>query len=332
MLVWGSPEKCPADPVMISFGERPRGLVSDPPIYPRTLRALDFKPLKTARRIHQDDRWYVVRRGWCTMPDSMRERLVRNLKSSIGFGYFGGMGGMELCIESIAFELNKLLGHQLHVPTWSNCEYDVKKQNLLLSFDQRSGPLHLNGDLFDRLPPDVQDAIRERIPCKECLLDAKLLANKEIKAIIAETYRTRAHEIKDSHCIKCNKRCPLMPGDDSEFADRTVKIVGAGVPCTDHSNYGKREGVAGSADPSHVAWAHDMVRARYSVGFTECTVGWDAEPTAQTLSPVYYGVECILDPPIIGDVVRRRRRIATFLNREEVLHVYKTFVHYSQCS
>ena len=319
MLVWGSPEKCPEDPVMNSIGERRQGLVSHAPIYPRTVRSLDLKTPETARRIDAEDRWYVVRRGWCTMPDSMRDRLVRNLKRSISYGYFGGMGGFELCIDSITFELNKLLGHQLFVPTWSNCEYDVKKQPLLLCCDQRCGPQHLNGDILDRLPLDVQDRIRERIPGKDCLLDAKLLANKEIKAIIAETYSTRADEIKDSYCVKCNKRCPLMPEDDSEFADRTVKLVGAGVPCTDVSNYGKREGVAGAADRTHVAWAHDMVRARYSVWFTECTVCWDAEPTMQTLNSVYYGVECCLDPTMIGDVVRRKRRVATFLNREEVL-------------
>ena len=110
-----------------------------------------------------------------------------------------------------------------------------------------------------------------------------------------------------------------MPEDGSEFSDRDVKLVGAGVPCTDVSNYGKREGAAGAADRTHVVWGHDMVRGGYSVGFTECTVAWDAEPTMQTLSSVYHGVECVLDPTLIGDIVRRRRRIGTFFNRDQVL-------------
>lgn len=255
------------------------------------------------------------------MPDDMRDRLVRNFGNVIASGYFGGMGGLGLCLGMIECELNKILPCATHAVVWSECEVDSKKQLMLEAFTPEHAPKYLNDCIYSRLPDDVRIQIQKWTPSREVLLPAKLQANAKIKKVISKTYAERGHECNTAWCVKAHKVCPLEPNvDDPEWC-RNVRLAAGGVPCFDVSSNGSREGDAGKSAALHHIWAEDIKHRKFSVAFAECTVLWDAEPMAQTIGAGHAGVEVVLSPPEIGDAVERRRRIVTYLNSEEAVVV-----------
>ena len=101
------------------------------------------------------------------MPDDMRDRLVRNFANVIASGYFGGMGGLGLCLGMIECELNKILPCATHAVVWSECEVDSKKQLMLEAFTPEHAPKYLNDCIYSRLPDDVRIQIQKRTPSRE---------------------------------------------------------------------------------------------------------------------------------------------------------------------
>ena len=141
--------------------------------------------------IQEEDRWYIVSRGWSRMPDDMRDRLVRNFANVIASGYFGGMGGLGWCLAMIECELNTILPYPIHAVVWSECEVDSRKQQMLEAFTPEHAPKYLNDCIYGRLPDNVRLQIQNWTPSKEVLLPAKLQANAKIKKLISETYAER---------------------------------------------------------------------------------------------------------------------------------------------
>ena len=340
-LTVSSPEKNPLDAVMNSLGARKNVLDPTEPIYPRSLYEMSFEGLTgivgertTAAGHPSTDRWNVLGRGWERMGVTRQRRLIRNLSDAIGMSYFGGMGGLGLCLNMICWEVNKHIdiGNAIHVRVSSECENDVNKQRLLLAYEGRHRPMCLFGNILARLPADVQGEVNDLKPATNILKDAKLMANKKVKRIIADAYLFRGAECNYSKCIIHDRACPVDPPPDARYVRNRsgrqrhrVRLGAGGVPCVDHSSHGNQEGAAGGAAPAHAAYFADIKHRRFSVVFTECTPHWDAEPAAQEIHSVYLGCETVLDPRLIGDSYSRRRRLMTSFNKEEAgvrEHVY----------
>ena len=320
-----SPEKNPFDKVMNADGPRASQLEREPPLYPRCLYELPFHRLHIdfppRTPVMERDRWQILARGWSRMSDSRRRRLVRNLRDAVGSGYFGGMGGLGLVFNMICWEVNKHVpdDKKVYVKVNSECEYDPAKQKILASFYQSHRASHIFSNIFSRLPQDVQDEIGESTPTGPILKDAKLLSNRRIKRIISDAYRSRGAECNTSHCILHGRACPIDAPrpENSPWRRHRVRIAAGGVPCVDQSSHGLLEGEAGKAAGAHHAFFQDVKHRKYSVVFTECTYLWDAEPSAQEVSDVYLGCECVLCPRMVGDAYSRKRRLVTLFNKDE---------------
>ena len=245
-LAFSSPETNPLDRVMNHEGAQPNVLHQAQPIYPRTLYGLPFPTLKEGfprPQVAEDQRWDVLGRGWSRMSNSRKRRLVRNLQDGIATGYFGGMGGLSLCLNMIQWEVNKHadLGYGIRVPVHSECESDPSKQKHLMAYPERHRARHIFSNIFGRLPADVQRDIKENTPTTAILKDAKLMSNMQIKRIITDAYQSRGKECDASHCIIHGEGCsidPPAPPGSSDIVSGSPRGV-CHVSTTAHTGFKK---------------------------------------------------------------------------------------------
>jgi hypothetical protein len=192
-------------------------------------------------------------------------------------------------------------------------------------------PLHIHGDIVDRLPKHVAEQIDALSPLPDDNVEARASKYRDIEKVIANHYigvkqdtGGGALHAGTSHCVLHNKRCPLYNGlDESEIRDgvkrELLTMNAAGTSCKDVSPIGKRLGVAGPSMIAFHTWCYERWLVGERVILHENTEYFDSELIAAVLSETHTVYSFIVDSSAFGFPVRRRRRITLALRYDVML-------------
>ena len=117
---------------------------------------------------------------WDKLPHWRKALLLRNLQRVHLSSAFSGYGGLEILIAMIVAFLNaKVLSCPISCP--HSVEAGGKSESrrtILRSFRPEHRPVHVTGDICDRLPPDLMKEIKELLPSDSSHVDAKRFAQQ----------------------------------------------------------------------------------------------------------------------------------------------------------
>ena len=82
--------------------------------------------------------------------------------------------------------------------------------------------------------------------------------------------------------------------------------------------FGGLDGDGGAGMSGHYCFTEELVHRDISLAVAECTKRWCVEPMAQRCGEKYHIKDALLNSTMIGDAYDRERRVATFLQRDNV--------------
>ena len=140
----------------------------------------------------------------------MQDRLVRNLVKLHHKDYFMGSGAASQILLQLVVFLNGFLTVPIPYVTETNgCDYNPVRTSLAQR-RHRCRPLHLAGNIFDRLPSHAARTFRELQAETGSTVMGKKLCNLETNEYLKQLYKDSGHTLTHGPCIMHpGRRCPM---------------------------------------------------------------------------------------------------------------------------
>ena len=186
--------------------------------------------------------------------DEMKDRLVRNLWQLVPSSHMTGTAPMERLLHKIATLVNSKLTYPLAVPkTVHACDNSKQSWNFVSQFIPSAMPEHFHHCQTDRWPHWLWLEIQRMLLESDEYPAARRMAHAQIHAKLVEYYSQFGDQDVEAPCLVHDKPCPLYNGKFSQYIGDDPCNQGGlhmnftGIPCDDITNWGGRNGDAGSS-------------------------------------------------------------------------------------
>jgi hypothetical protein len=256
-------------------------------------------------------------------------RLVGNMSSSIfvGTDYSGtGIPEMVLNFGQQAMKKQGLVHQSVQMVNCRACDCDTNAQYLLqfAAFGQR--PLHLFGDLTERLPEDLAKELKEMIPTGQ---EPTAAIYQAILQKLQERRSVLKHNV--APCILHRDHCPVTIGpaghppiDSTNQSSNILKVNIACHTCKGWSGMGGQSRHAHESQLPLAIWGVERSEHREDVVFTECTEKFDANVLDVVTDHKFSRKSLKVCPSSMGWEARRPRSFSCLFNPETMVWVGPT--------
>ena len=287
----------------------------------------DFVPRSVPRRgpDSMGTRFQWARHVWEKLDPDEKDRLIRNMARLECSSHFTGLGSFESIIFHIWHEINS---HMLHpvppVQTVHCCDKDTSRQRVLTSYKEKHKPLHVHGDILDRLTEEQKTELKKLLPHDHARRCERRASNKAVREYLFKIFKDGSVR-EDSFCAIHGMRCKCFSrvatafhSDDSDPENDIDRLTfhAAGVICKDASNEGLRAGDSGPYMHLQHAWTAERRVRREDAIIVECTPRWEANSVLLHMPSTYYGYTNLLASNDFAELVRRIRRQLSMWNQE----------------
>ena len=161
-----TPEKDPADPIMLGGLARPRTLRTGNADSSRC-ELIELLPLPKDRFLKSfEERFQWAGWEWHNLKPTMRDRLIRNARRLIATDEMSGMVCVQHILSAIVAEINTHLHERLSpMPLYSVTDVEPRCQiAALFAFRDPYQPQHVHTGIQERLPKTVQETLQAMQP------------------------------------------------------------------------------------------------------------------------------------------------------------------------
>lgn len=276
-----------------------------------------------------EDFFYTTHRilqKMCDVP-AVSEALRGNLQRGIiAVSDYSGAGGAEMGLAFVlkaASRIPLLGGQELKAKIFRACDVLPDCRRILLSHAECCRPLHVQGDMCDRLSPPARDFLvallqKHQVQFQQDIVEQKGQRKALVKKHGYAFMREATSVLKESgafspetYCWACNKFCPAYPS--LADVDGKFYIAVAGNTCVPWSQRGKNMNWLHEASIPFLAWILGLLQAEALpvVIVQECTPLFDVDMFREVLNggQANYSVQTVVfSPEQLGIPVRRTRQ------------------------
>eukprot|EP00971_Amphidinium_carterae_P229695 4557698-Amphidinium_carterae.1 len=218
--------------------------------------------------------------------------------------------------------------------SYSATECDEQCRAVLMGMDERTSPKHVFGDVCERCPPSVLQAMKDLLATfigraqfgeSEDVLNAQFVSGV-CQICDAATFDMEPH----AYCYVHEKECPVYPPRDARAQHWEV----AGTTCVAHSAMGSRKQWLHVSSIPYFCWLYSIKSRQPQVVIHENSPLFP-ETAFNSFASAYAINSVLISPTDMGFPFRRQRRYTTLVCHDLNIHVMynqKNFERVTSCT
>ena len=213
---------------------------------------------------------------------------------------------------------------------WRACDIDECCRFVLSSHPKTSKPLHVMGDMMDRLPGHARDELTHLLDLHRAEFDEKkvgLAKKEEARALLTEIGGRFLKQANDAmadvafsqtaYCYECEQNCDVHPPPELRAKRRYINC--GGNTCTPWSALGGGLRWLHPCSLPFLVWIHDLMAVLPDILVQECTSRFQQQALQEMMGMKYAVFPVTFSPVQLGIPVRRQRQYVLAIRKDQLM-------------
>eukprot|EP00971_Amphidinium_carterae_P024046 474817-Amphidinium_carterae.1 len=272
---------------------------------------------------HLENAWPEL---WSTLRSNMIGPKTLEVSSD-----FSGFGMPELAMQVIGDAVFHKTGSRPKVVLYRACDLAGQARKALLSLHSTA---HVFGDVRNGVPDNVARKLARLSHSSRMMRtqhESRERSREDRREFVTRLGTALVHRCdqemrnvqfdgnRTAFCYRHNQHCPVRSNDDA-YPHGVIRLLIAGVPCTDHSVMGSRKAASGDTAVTLSSWAADIKSSpHYDLLLLECTPLFPERLQLSVFEEMYSLESFCYSPTDLSIPANRRRKYMLLRLRSRVV-------------